>query len=150
MTSVTASCSSPPYLAEPRCLEARQVALGAGAPRDRRLVRLHCAAPRRREPEGERAADPGRALHAQVAAHEAGQAAADRQAEAGAADRARVPAFHLVETARRLALLLGRDADAGVRDRTSAQGPSPRRCVAAGGAARTVSQVTGDRPAGPG
>ena len=71
---------------------------------------------------------PGRAAQLDLAAEQAGQLAADRQTEAGAAVLAAGAGVGLLEGLEDDALLLGRDADAGVghleRDDASAPGSS--------------------------
>ena len=85
----------------------------AGAVRDAAASCARPAAPKRRR-EDERRADARRALERQVAAHHAGEAAADREAEARAAVLARGRAVGLAEGLEQPPLLLRRDADAGV------------------------------------
>ena len=60
---------------------------------------------------------PGLAREADLAAQQRRQLAADRQAEAGAAVLAAGARVGLLERLEDQLLLLGRDADAGVRDR---------------------------------
>jgi hypothetical protein len=76
-----------------------------------RLQRLHG---RRREPEEERGADAHLAAHRDVAAHEPGQAPADREAEPRAAVRARERHVDLHERLEDRLQPVGRDALAGV------------------------------------
>ncbi|OEZ97550.1 hypothetical protein DUGA2_58890 [Duganella sp. HH101] len=86
-----------------------------------RQVRARLALPLRGaavgDRERERAADAGRAVDPQLAAHQAHQPLADRQAEAGAAEAPRGRAFGLRERIEDAALLLRVDADAGVAHR---------------------------------
>jgi hypothetical protein len=70
-----------------------------------------------RQVQGEGAADAGRADEPDLAAEQPRQLAADREAEAGAAVLARGRAVGLLERLEDDLLLVGRDADAGVRDR---------------------------------
>ena len=69
-----------------------------------------------RQVERERAAPARRAAQLDLAAEQVGKLAADRQAEAGAAVLAAGAGIGLLEGLEDDLLLLGRDADAGVRD----------------------------------
>ena len=69
-----------------------------------------------RQVDGERAAVPGRAHQADLAAQQADEAAADRKAKAGAAVLAGGRAVGLGEGLEHRALQLLLDADAGVAD----------------------------------
>ena len=89
-----------------------EVGFGRGCPRElgRRLIA-------KRQVEREGAALPRRAVHADLAAQEPRQLAADREPEAGAAVLAAGGAVGLLEGLEDQALLVGRDADAGVDHR---------------------------------
>ena len=88
-----------------------------------------------REPEP--AADAGRAVDADLAAHQLRQTPRDRQAQAGAAEAARGRAVGLLEGREQAGDLVGRDADAGVRDLEAQRAdPAPR-----GASSRTRSRT---------
>ena len=93
--------------------------------RDRRRSGAAGAAPQRhRDDEGR--ADAGFALDRDAAVHRLGEAAHDREAEAGAAEAARGRTVGLHEGLEQTVALLGGEADAGVGD-PDAQPTSPRR-----------------------
>ncbi len=83
---------------------------GRNGARGRRLLRVDC------EAGGEDECRPGagNALEGEVARHQPRQSPADRQPEAGAAVLARRGAVSLRERLKQFALLLLRDADAGI------------------------------------
>ena len=103
---------------------------GAQAGGDVRARRAHGGrvhAHQDREPE--RGADPDRARHARLSAHEPGQLTGDGQAEAGAAVGPRGRGVGLLELLEHRVQLAGGNADTGVRDREAQPNPIAVRLV---------------------